>query len=76
MLGLLKFIVYTLIIIALAGKFVTGSFMWDYEEYLPRLRQFLPVSNDLSDIRRVDADANDSCAVRSEIIFRGRPGAV
>ena len=45
LLGLLKFIVYTLIIISLAGKFVTGSFMWDYEEYLPSLRQFLPVSN-------------------------------
>lgn len=45
LLGLLKFIVYTLLVITLAGKFVTGSFLWNYEELLPTLRQLIPVGD-------------------------------
>lgn len=40
-LGLLKFILYFTIFVLLAGKFFTGSFLW--EQQLPSLRQFLPV---------------------------------
>lgn len=43
-LGLLKFIVYCLIFIALAGKFFTGSFLWEYESHLPALKALIPVS--------------------------------
>jgi hypothetical protein len=42
-LGLLKFIVYTVIIIALAGKFITGSYTWEYESKWTRLKTYLPV---------------------------------
>lgn len=44
LLGLLKFIVYCLIFIALAGKFFTGSFLWEYESHLPALKALIPVS--------------------------------
>ena len=40
-LGLLKFILYATLFIILAGKFFTGSFLWEHE--LPNLRQFIPV---------------------------------
>lgn len=41
-LGLLKLIVITLVVVVLAGKFFTGSFLWEQE--LPNLRQYVPVS--------------------------------
>ena len=44
LLGLLKFIVYCLIFLALAGKFFTGSFLFDYENKLPSLKKLWPVS--------------------------------
>lgn len=40
-LGILKFVLYATIFIVLAGKFITGSFLWEHE--LPNLRQFIPV---------------------------------
>ncbi len=40
-LGLMKFIVISLVVIILAGKFFTGSFLWEQE--LPNLRHFIPV---------------------------------
>ena len=40
-LGLLKFIVYATLFVVLAGKFFTGSFLWEQE--LPNLKQFIPV---------------------------------
>lgn len=43
LLGLLKFIVYILIIIILAGKFVTGSFLWEYEGKWTNLKTYMPV---------------------------------
>lgn len=43
LLGLLKFIVYCLIILSLAGKFFTGSFLFDYEARLPSLKKLWPV---------------------------------
>lgn len=42
-LGLLKFLVYTLIIIALAGKFITGSYLWEYEGKWAQLKTYWPV---------------------------------
>lgn len=41
-LGLLKFILYAVLFIVLAGKFITGSFLWEHE--LPNLRHLIPVS--------------------------------
>ena len=43
LLGLFKFIVYCLIFLALAGKFFTGSFLYNYEENLPSLKKLWPV---------------------------------
>lgn len=42
LLGLLKFILYCAVFIILAGKFFTGSFLWEQE--LPNLSRFLSVS--------------------------------
>ena len=42
-LGLLKFILYCTLIFALAGKFFTGSFLFDYENKLPALKSLWPV---------------------------------
>lgn len=45
LLGLLKFILYVTIFLALAGKFVTGSYTWEYEtRWLPTLKSLWPVS--------------------------------
>lgn len=40
-LGLLKFILYATLFVVLAGKFFTGSFLWEME--LPSVSQFMPV---------------------------------
>ena len=40
-LGLLKFLLYSAIFIVLAGKFITGSYLWEFEP--PNLRQYMPV---------------------------------
>ncbi|KAF9224348.1 cytochrome b5 [Gyrodon lividus] len=45
LLGLLKFIVYLLLIIALAGKFFTGSFSWEYDGKWARLKTYWPESS-------------------------------
>ncbi|KAH7888085.1 cytochrome b5 [Phlebopus sp. FC_14] len=42
LLGLLKFIVYVLLVIALAGKFFTGSFLWEYDGKWARLKTYWP----------------------------------
>ena len=39
--GLLKFILYATLFVLLAGKFFTGSFLWELD--VPDLRQFIPV---------------------------------
>ena len=39
-LGLLKFILYFWIAVVLAGKFFTGSYVWELE--LPNLSNYLP----------------------------------
>jgi len=44
-LGLLKFILYATIFIVLAGKFITGSFLWEHE--LPNLRHLIPTNQRL-----------------------------
>jgi len=42
LLGLLKFIVYLLLAIALAGRFFTGSFLWEYDGKWARLKTYWP----------------------------------
>ncbi|EMD40996.1 hypothetical protein CERSUDRAFT_111566 [Gelatoporia subvermispora B] len=44
-LGLLKFLFYCAIVIVVAGKFITGSFLWEHE--LPDLRRFIPTNERL-----------------------------
>jgi hypothetical protein len=43
-LGILKFFFYVLLIAALAGKFITGSYTWDYETKWTQLKTWMPVS--------------------------------
>ncbi|KIJ19852.1 hypothetical protein PAXINDRAFT_178625 [Paxillus involutus ATCC 200175] len=45
LLGLLKFIVYLLLIVALAGRFFTGSFVWEYDGKWIRLKTYWPESS-------------------------------
>lgn len=45
LLGILKFFLYLTVIIALAGKFITGSYTWDYESKWMRLKTYWPESN-------------------------------
>ena len=40
-LGLLKFIVYAIVFVLLAGKFFTGSYLWEHE--LPNIKKLIPV---------------------------------
>lgn len=40
-LGLLKFVLYATLLVVLAGKFFTGSFLWEMD--MPNLKQFIPV---------------------------------
>ncbi|EJD01291.1 cytochrome b5 [Fomitiporia mediterranea MF3/22] len=47
LLGLLKFIVYCLLFLALVGKFFTGSFLFDYEAKLPALKKLWPTNDRL-----------------------------
>lgn len=42
LLGLLKFVVYLLLFTALAGKFVTGSFTWEYRSKWTQLKTYWP----------------------------------
>ena len=44
LLGLLKFFVYLLLFTALAGKFITGSFTWEYQSKWVQLKTYWPVS--------------------------------
>ncbi|KAJ7067939.1 hypothetical protein C8F01DRAFT_1364370 [Mycena amicta] len=46
-LGLLKFLLYVLVGGALLGKFITGSYTWEYETRLGSLKQFLPTDQRL-----------------------------
>jgi hypothetical protein len=46
-LGLLKFLFYLVLIITLAGKFITGSYLWDYESRWLQVKTYLPVRHDV-----------------------------
>ncbi|KAJ7179521.1 cytochrome b5-like heme/steroid binding domain-containing protein [Mycena filopes] len=46
LLGLLKFFLYLTIFLALAGKFVTGSYTWEYETRWVQLKTLWPVRTD------------------------------
>lgn len=43
LLGLLKFIVYLILTVLIAGKFFTGSFLWEYEGKWAQLKTYWPV---------------------------------
>lgn len=43
-LSLLKFIFYAVVFLALAGKFITGSYLWEYEGKWAQLKTYWPVS--------------------------------
>jgi len=47
MLGILKFLVYLLIFTALAGKFVTGSYTWEYQSKWTQLKTYWPTNQRL-----------------------------
>ncbi|KAG5644916.1 hypothetical protein DXG03_007381 [Asterophora parasitica] len=49
-LGLLKFIVYLLIFAALAGKFFTGSYTWEYEGKWTQLKELWPIDGAVYDV--------------------------
>jgi len=42
LLGLLKFLLIVIVCISLAGKFVTGSYLWEYDGKWVQLRTYLP----------------------------------
>jgi len=43
LLGLMKFIVYLILAVLIAGKFFTGDFLWEYEGKWARLKTYWPV---------------------------------
>ncbi|KAF7301593.1 Sterol metabolism-related protein [Mycena indigotica] len=45
--GLLKFLLYVLVGGALLGKFITGSYTWEYETQFDKLKQFWPTDQRL-----------------------------
>ncbi|KAL0949806.1 hypothetical protein HGRIS_009842 [Hohenbuehelia grisea] len=53
LLGLLKFLVYLLIFIALAGKFITGSYTWESDSKWLRLQTYLPTNQRLFSERQL-----------------------
>ncbi|KAG0698848.1 cytochrome b5-like heme/steroid binding domain-containing protein [Suillus ampliporus] len=46
-LGLMKFIVYLILFVVVAGKFFTGSFLWEYDGKWARLKTYWPNSGRL-----------------------------
>ncbi|KAF9008831.1 cytochrome b5-like heme/steroid binding domain-containing protein [Cyathus striatus] len=47
LLGLMKFIVYCIIFLALAGKFITGSYTWEYQSKWTQLKTYWPTNQRL-----------------------------
>ncbi|RDB20546.1 Membrane-associated progesterone-binding protein 4 [Hypsizygus marmoreus] len=45
--GIIKFLVYLLIFTALAGKFITGSYTWEYESRWTQLKTYWPTNQRL-----------------------------
>jgi len=45
--GLLKFVVYLLLFTMLAGKFFTGSYLWEYEGRWAQLKTYMPANQRL-----------------------------
>jgi len=62
-LGLLKFVLYVTIFFALAGKFVTGSYTWEYKtRWLPTLKSLWPTDQRLFSeqaLARFNGDSDD-----------------
>jgi hypothetical protein len=43
--GLVKFLLSTIVVIMLAGKFVTGSYLWEYDGKWVQAKTYFPVRN-------------------------------
>jgi hypothetical protein len=43
LLSIVKFLVYTVLCIALTGKYITGSYTWEWESKWLQLKTYLPV---------------------------------
>lgn len=43
--GLIKFLLSTIVVIVLTGKFVTGSYLWEYDGKWVQAKTYLPVRN-------------------------------
>lgn len=59
-LGVLKFLACALVVIALAGKFITDSYTWDYEAKWLQVRQWIPVRRHLGILFLAVDDDTDS----------------
>lgn len=70
-LGLLKFIFYATLFVVLAGKFFTGSFLWEME--LPSVSQFMPVRGRVSLPLSAAGARVGLCAPRTRPVPRGGP---
>lgn len=71
--GLLKFILYATLFVVLAGKFFTGSFLWEMD--VPNLRQLIPVRSRDIPLPPVSPSARGSACVRLLTRARGRPAS-
>ncbi|KAL9712751.1 hypothetical protein Ac2012v2_003988 [Leucoagaricus gongylophorus] len=61
LLGLLKFVLYTVLVFSLAGKFITGSFVWGHESKWLQLKTYLPKNERLFSERMLaQFDGSDS----------------
>ena len=69
--GLLKFLVYTVIFFFLAGKFFTNSFTWGYEGKWTNIKTFFPVSPLTSQARAPALHTCTRTCVRVRIARRG-----
>ncbi|KAL4264196.1 Cytochrome b5 heme-binding domain-containing protein [Pleurotus pulmonarius] len=53
LLGLLKFLVYLLLFIALTGKFITGSYLWESDSKWLHLKTYIPTNQRLFSERQL-----------------------
>jgi hypothetical protein len=69
LLGFLKFLVYLLLFTALAGKFFTGSFTWEYRSKWTQLKTYWPVSPShlFSSTDRLISIAKSTSSIRTPI---------
>jgi hypothetical protein len=74
-LGLLKFFFYLVLIITLAGKFITGSFMWEYESRWLQLKTYIPVRHDTTSLNLSDIFSKKNDRLFSERLLAQYDGS-